>query len=107
MKTLNEKEKKLQEALVKLKNINFKNKQSADEVEILKNQKNQLEIEKTQLQEKFLILKNDYKQLKIEIDKLNLSKINEKKKEKNFEEKIDELNQETDSLLGELDKWQM
>ena len=31
----------------------------------------------------------------------------EKKKETEFSEKIDELNQETDTLLGEIDKWQM
>jgi len=31
----------------------------------------------------------------------------QKKKENQFSEKIDELNQETDSLLEEIDKWQM
>ena len=30
-----------------------------------------------------------------------------KKKRKNFQKKIDELNQETDTLLEEIDKWQM
>ena len=30
-----------------------------------------------------------------------------KKKQIEFSEKIDELNQETDTLLGEIDKWQM
>ena len=30
-----------------------------------------------------------------------------KKKEEVFSEKIDELNQETDSLMDEIDKWQM
>ena len=30
-----------------------------------------------------------------------------KGKENQFNEKIDELNQETDSLLEEIDKWQM
>ena len=32
---------------------------------------------------------------------------NSKKKEDQFTEKIDELNQETDSLMEEIDKWQM
>ena len=31
----------------------------------------------------------------------------EEKKETEFSEKIDELNQETDTLLEEIDKWQM
>ena len=37
----------------------------------------------------------------------NQKKIDEKKKETEFSEKIDELNQETDTLLEEIDKWQM
>ena len=32
---------------------------------------------------------------------------NEKKKQIEFSEKIDELNQETDTLIDEIDKWQM
>jgi len=31
----------------------------------------------------------------------------EQKKQAEFSEKIDELNQETDTLLDEIDKWQM
>ena len=40
---------------------------------------------------------------------MNLKKkdVEEKKKEEAFSDKIDELNQETDSLMDELDKWQM
>ena len=107
MKTVNEKEKKLQDALDKLKNFNFKNSENLNELKLLQNQKNQLEIEKNQLEEKYLNLEFRYKQLKIEIDKVNQLNIKELRKEKNFEEKIDELNQETDNLLGEIDKWQM
>jgi hypothetical protein len=33
--------------------------------------------------------------------------VNEKKKEIEFSQKIDELNQETDTLIEEIDKWQM
>ena len=36
-----------------------------------------------------------------------VQKANEQKKEMEFSEKIDELNQETDTLLEEIDKWQM
>ena len=39
--------------------------------------------------------------------KVDQQKINEQKKETEFSEKIDELNQETDTLLEEIDKWQM
>ena len=41
------------------------------------------------------------------VDELNTHKELEVKKESEFSDKIDELNQETDSLLEELDKWQM
>ena len=49
----------------------------------------------------------DYKNLTDKIEKIeNQDKIN-KQKQIEFSEKIDELNQETDILLGEMDKWQM
>ena len=38
---------------------------------------------------------------------MNSKKNKEQKKKVEFSEKIDELNQETDTLLEEIDKWQM
>ena len=38
---------------------------------------------------------------------MNQQKNKEHKKEIEFSERIDELNQETDTLLEEIDKWQM
>ena len=50
----------------------------------------------------------EYKQSgKLKLEEIQSKKIEENQKEKKFEEKIDELNQETDSLLEEIDKWQM
>ena len=49
----------------------------------------------------------DYGQLKQKLDKINKYQVNEKKKEIEFSQKIDELNQETDTLIEEIDKWQM
>ena len=69
MKTYSEKEKKLNIALSKLKN---------------------LDLEKPGIK-----------------DKINKQKKVEEKKETEFSEKIDELNQETDTLLEEMDKWQI
>ena len=66
MKTIDEKEKKLNDILNQLKNL-----------DILKS--NEI----------------------TELEKL------EQKKQTEFSEKIDELNQETDTLLEEIDKWQM
>ena len=54
-----------------------------------------------------LNLQLNYQKLKSKIDQLNSNKETETKKELEFSDKIDELNQETDSLLEEIDKWQM
>ena len=43
----------------------------------------------------------------MKLEELNQRRVIENKKELEFSEKIDELNQETDTLLEEVDKWQM
>ena len=43
----------------------------------------------------------------MKLKELNQSMEIDNKKELEFSEKIDELNQETDTLLEEIDKWQM
>ena len=53
MKTINEKEKKLTELLNELKNLEIDKTDQLKELEFLNNQKNQLQIEKTELQEKY------------------------------------------------------
>ena len=107
MNFFSEKEKKLNEALTKLKNLNLKNPQVKNHIENLNIQKNQLEIEKKELEANYLELQQNYQKLKSKIDDLNNQKEYEVKKEIEFSDKIDELNQETDSLLEEIDKWQM
>ena len=104
MKTFMEKEEKLNLALGKLKNLKLTNPKVKELTENLFNQKNQLEIEKHEIEEKYKLLQDDYGKLKIRIKEQNQS---QRKKELQFNEKIDELNQETDNLLEEIDKWQM
>ena len=58
-----EKEKKLNLALTKLKNLNLKNPDIKKNLENLSTQKNQLEIEKQELEEKYKSLVNDYNNL--------------------------------------------
>ena len=107
MKTYSEKEKKLNLALSKLKNLNLENPSLGNALENLGGQKNQLEIEKKEIESKYGNLMHDYEALQQKLDKINKNKENEKEKEIEFSDKIDELNQETDSLLEEIDKWQM
>ena len=56
---------------------------------------------------KYLILKDEYSKIKIKLEHISKRKLEGANKETDFSKKIDELNQETDSLLEEIDKWQM
>ena len=106
MNSVIEKEKKLNLALTKLKNLNLKNPEIKKNLENLGFQKNQLEIEKQELEEKYKILITDYNDLSKKLDEFQNQEQVEQKKQIEFSEKIDELNQETDTLLDEIDKWQ-
>ena len=107
MKNIDEKEKKLTETLQKLREININDNKDIDEIIILKDQKNQLEIEKNQITKSIQHLEEENLKLKSQLKELKINYEISKKKENHFTEKIDELNQETDSLLEEIDKWQM
>ena len=107
MNSTHEKEKKLNEALEKLNLINPQSLNLKETISNLGQQKNQLEIEKNELETKYKELQLNYQKLKSKIDQLSSNKEVEIKKELEFSDKIDELNQETDSLLEEIDKWQM
>ena len=106
MNSVIEKEKKLNIALTKLKNLNLKNPDIKKNIENLSTQKNQLEIEKHELEVKYKSLTDDYNNLSKKLDECKNQEKIEKKKQIAFSEKIDELNQETDTLLDEINKWQ-
>ena len=101
-----EKEKKLSLALTKLKNLNLNNPDIKKNIENLSIQKNQLEIEKQDLEEKYKNLTDDYNSISKKLNEFQNQEKIEKKKQIEFSDKIDELNQETDTLLDEIDKWQ-
>ena len=103
MKTLSEKEEKLNSALEKLKNLNFVNPKLKEHTDYLDNKKNQLEIEKKEIEDKYRVLLEDHENLK---KRIKDEKQSQRYKELKFNEKIDELNQETDILLDEVNKWQ-
>ena len=106
MNSVTEKEKKLNLALTKLKKINLKNPHIKKNIENLRVKKNQLEIEKQELEQKYKSLINDYNDLNKKLDEFQNQEKLEEKRQIEFSEKIDELNQETDTLLEEIDKWQ-
>ncbi|SVE18684.1 uncharacterized protein METZ01_LOCUS471538, partial [marine metagenome] len=81
MKTLYEKEKKLNDVLEKL---NLLNPQTSDLRETIANldyQKNQLEIEKKDLETRYKNLLKEHHQLKVKLEKLNQRSVIENKKE--------------------------
>ena len=106
MNSILEKEKKLNIALAKLKNLNLEDPDIKKNIEILGEQKNQWEIEKYELEKKYKTLADEHDNLSRKLEELqNREKIEEKKRLE-FSEKIDELNQETNTLMDEIDKWQ-
>ena len=106
MNSVNEKEKKLNLALTKLKSLSLDIPDSKKDIENLTAQRNQLEIEKQELEDKFKILLEDHNNLSKKLDQFYSQEKIEQKKQLDFSEKIDELNQETDTLIEEIDKWQ-
>ena len=106
MNSITEKEKKLNSALERLKNLNFKNPELDNSIAEFNYKKNQLEIEKKDLEHKYNILKEDYDLLSGKLEEIKNREKLEERKQIEFSEKIDELNQETDTLLEEIDKWQ-
>ncbi|PDH20875.1 MAG: 5-formyltetrahydrofolate cyclo-ligase [Pelagibacterales bacterium MED-G42] len=107
MNSINEKEKKLNIALEELKNLDLDNPDFKNNLEELNLQKNQLEIEKSDLENKYKALLDDHASLSKKLEEFKDKEKLEQRKQIEFSEKIDELNQETDTLLEEIDKWQM
>ena len=106
MKYNSEKEKKLLIAIEGLKKIDFSYNFNKESLESLNNQKNQLKIEKCELEEKYKDLVHEHEKLGKKLSAFESQEKIEKEKQLKFSEKIDELNQETDILIDEIDKWQ-
>ena len=84
MNSVIEKEKKLNLALTKLKNLNLKNPDLKKNIENLNAQKNQLEIEKQELEEKYKRLLDDYNNLSKKLDEFKQRKNRKKKTNRIF-----------------------
>ena len=84
----NRKRKKLNIALTKLKNLKFKNPDVKKSLESLSKQKNQLEIEKRDLEEKYKTLAVDYNDLSKKLDDFQNQEKIEKKNKSNSQKKL-------------------
>tara|TARA_B100001996_G_scaffold169955_2_gene129582 strand:+ start:144 stop:467 length:324 start_codon:yes stop_codon:yes gene_type:complete len=107
MKNYKEKEKRLEDVLLRLSDLTNKFGGNQEDANNLNIQKNHLISEKKIIEEKYQKLLSAHRVLQ---DRLgNLSKKLEQKfnEESRFDQKVDELNEETDLLISEIDKWEM
>ena len=84
MKTDSEKEKKLISALNKLKSLNLQNPTLKNNLENLSSQKNQLEIEKKEIEAKYQNLMDEHNTIKKKLEDIQKQKVDEQKKETEF-----------------------
>jgi len=106
MKNYEEKEKKLDNVLKKLNTMSNQVVKMAGDIESLNIEKNQLLREKEESEENFSKLTKQHEELKFELEKINKDLGSKFGDENNFNKKIDELNQETETLIDEIEKWQ-
>ena len=80
MNSITEKEKKLNEALLELKNLDLTNPDLQNNIENLSSQKTQLEIEKSQLENKYKKLLEEHSSLSKKLEEIqNEEKLEQKK----------------------------
>jgi len=106
MKNYEEKEKKLDNVLKKLSTMSNRVVKMNSDINSLNLEKNQLLREKEESEKNFQSLSIHYKELKSKLEKINKDVTYKFGNQNNFNRKIDELNQETETLIDEIEKWQ-
>ena len=105
MKNYEEKEKKLDNVLKKLNSMTNKVIVMNNDINSLNLENNQLLGEKEESERNFQLLSQQHQELKSELEKINENVKRKFGSKNNFYQKIDELNQETDTLIEEIEKW--
>ena len=88
MNSINEKEKKLNIALEELKNLDLTNPELQKNIENLSAKQNQLEIEKTQIEEKYKTLLEEHENLSKKLEDLKSKEKLEERKQVEFSENV-------------------
>ena len=107
MSNFEKKEPNLNQLIDKLNSISLSYSQPNYELEKIITQKNELANKKKEIEIKNQELMREHKYLKEKVKKLQLEVNKKSELEDRFKKDIDELNQETESLVSEIDKWQM
>ena len=107
MESLYIKEKRLQSVLEKLKNLSNLPNAHTHEIDKILVEKNQLQSEKIEIEKKYNNLLLKYADLKNHLKKIEDDQKKNKKLQEQFNQDIDELGEETNSLVEEIEKWQI
>jgi len=107
MKNYEEKEKKLGDVLEKLGTMSNRVTKMNNDIDSLNLEKNQLLSEKEESDKNFKNLLKQHQELKSKLEKINKEVSFKFGNRDNFNQKVDELNQETETLIHEIEKWQM
>ena len=101
-----EKEKKLDNVLNELNSMTHKVLKMNKDISSLNLEKNQLLREKEESDKNFKDLLKQHQGLKSELEKIDKEVSYKFGNRDSFNQKIDELNQETETLIDEIEKWQ-
>jgi len=107
MSNFEKKEQNLNQLIDKLNSMALSYSQPSHEIEKIKTEKNELINNKKKIEKQNQELIREHKYLKEKIKKLQIEVNKKSELEARFNQDIDELSQETESLVREIDKWQM
>ena len=107
MSNFEKKEQNLNLLIDKLNSISLSYSQPNYEIEKIKSERNELANKKKEIEKQNQELMREHKYLKDKIIKLQLEVNKKSEIEDRFNQDIEELSQETESLVSEIDKWQM
>ena len=107
MRNFEKKEQNLNQLIDKLNSLSLSYSQPTYELEKIRTEKNELADQKAVIEKKNEELTREHKYLKEKIKKLQLEISKKSEIEDKFNQDIEELSQETESLVNEIEKWQM
>ncbi len=107
MTTFETKEKNLNKLIDKLSSLSISYSQSSFNSNKIISERNQLEREKKDIENKHDELLREHKYLKEKLLKLKEEVSHKSELEEKFNQDIDDLSRETEILVKEIDKWQM
>ena len=107
MSNFEKKEQNLNQLIDKLNSLSLSYTQQNYEIEKIRSERNNLATKKKEIEKKNEELMREHKYLKEKIKSLQLEVNKKSDLEDKFNQDIEELSKETDSLVSEIDKWQM